>query len=218
MSSTAEPMPKLEQMPEPHIYQACGLYLLRSKHRFVRRLQRAYKPRIHGYKAWESSFLLMDYLRERPPAPGLRVMEIGCGWGAAGVFCAKAFGAKVTAVDADGDVFPFMQLLATMNGVEVAPLKRPFERLTTRRLAEEQLLVGSDICFWERMVNPLVNLVGRALRGGVPRVVFADPGRTTFYELAARCAKRWNTELTEWYATDPRRAIGEVLEVRLPSG
>lgn len=211
-------MPKLEQMPEPHIYQAYGVYLLRSRHRFVRRLQGAFKPCVHGNKTWESSFLLMDYLRERPPRKGARVMEIGCGWGAAGVFCAKAFGAKVTAVDADGNVFPFLELIATLNGVKVMPLKRRFEQLSTARLGEEALLVGSDICFWDRMVGPLTNLVSRAMRAGVQRVVLADPGRTTFYELAERCARRWQVELTEWYATDPRRAIGEVLEVRPRAG
>ena len=211
-------MPKLEQMPEPHIYQAYGLYLLRSQHRFVRRLQRAYKPCIHGYKTWESSFLLMDYLQAHPPGGSRRIMEVGCGWGAVGVFCAKAFDAKVTAVDADGHVFPFMELLATLNGVEVAPLRRRFEQLSTARLGEEEVLVGSDICFWQRMVKPLANLVSRAMRGGVQRVVFADPGRTTFYELAERCARRWDVELTEWYAADPRRAIGEVLEVRPRAG
>ncbi len=211
-------MPKLEQMPEPLIYQAYGLYLLRSQHRFVRRLQRAYKPCIHGHKTWESSFLLMDYLQTRPPGDSRRIMEIGCGWGAAGVFCAKAFGAKVTAVDVDGNVFPFMELLATLNGVEVAPLRRRFEQLSTARLGEEEVLVGSDICFWQRMVKPLANLVSRAMRGGVQRVVFADPGRSTFYELAERCARRWHVELTEWYAADPRRAVGEVLEVRPRTG
>ena len=211
-------MPKLEQMPESHVYQAYGVYLLRSRHRFVRRLQGANQPCIHGNKTWESSFLLMDYLRERPPRKGVRVMEIGCGWGAAGVFCAKAFGAKVTAVDADGNVFPFLELIAALNDVEVVPLKRRFEQLSTARLGEEALLVGSDICFWDRMVRPLTNLVSRAMRAGVQRVVLADPGRTTFYELAERCARRWQVELTEWYASDPRRAIGEVLEVRPRAG
>ena len=207
-------MPKLERMPEPHIYQAYGIYLLQSRHRFVRRLQRVYSPSIHGHRAWESSFLLMDYLQNRPPPPRSRVMELGCGWGAAGVFCAKAFAARVTGVDADRSVFPFMRLLAELNDVEVTPLAKRFETLTVRRLGEEDLLVGSDICFWDRMVRPLANLVARALRGGVGRVVLADPGRPTFYALAERCARHWSVELNEWYAADPRRARGEVLEVR----
>ena len=207
-------MPKLEQMPEPHIYQAYGIYLLQSRHRFVRRLRRAYRPSIHGHRAWESSFVLMDYLQHRPPRRRARVMELGCGWGAAGVFCARAFEAQVTGVDADREVFPFMRLLAGLNDVDVAPLAKRFEALSCRRLGEEHLLVGSDICFWERLVRPLFNLVARAMRGGVERVVIADPGRPTFYELAERCARRWDVELNEWYASDPRRACGEVLEVR----
>lgn len=66
------------------------------------------------------------------------------------------------------------------------------------------------------MVKPMLNLVSRAIRGGTERVVIADPGRPPFYELVDHCAKRkgLRAELTGWYAVEPRRAHGEVLEVR----
>ncbi len=207
-------MPKLEQMPEQHVYQAYGIYLLAPEHRFVKRLREVYEPSSHGYKTWQSSFVLMDYLQHRPPRKRARVMEIGCGWGAAAVYCAKRFRARVTGVDGDRDVFPFLEMLASLNDVKVAVLHKRLERLTARRLGEEDVLIGSDICFWDRLVKPMTLLVNRALLGGVERVVIADPGRSTFYEFAERCSRRWQVELTEWYASDPRRACGEVLEVR----
>ena len=99
-------MPKLEQLPEPNIYQAYGIYLLESKHRLIRRLKKAYQPSVHGHKTWKASFLLMDYLQHHPLAKKSRVMEIGCGWGPGSIYCAKRFKARVTAVDIDREVFP----------------------------------------------------------------------------------------------------------------
>ena len=212
-------MPKFEALPEPNIRQAYGIFLLTSRHRFIRRLRRVYKPSVHGNKAWRASYLLMDYLLHHPPAQGAKVMELGCGWGPAAVFCAQRFGAEVTGVDIDEDVFPFLEITAALNQVEVAPLKADFNNLPAERLGEEQLLIGADICFWDRMVKPLAALVARALEGGAERVVIADPGRPTFYELSQRCARAgkhlgWRVTLTSWYATEPAHGTGEVLDVR----
>ena len=45
LGEVGEAMPKLEQMPEDHIYKAYGLYLLQREHRFVKRLNRAHTRR-----------------------------------------------------------------------------------------------------------------------------------------------------------------------------
>ena len=182
-------MPELRPLPEAHIIRAYGIYLLTSQHRIIRRLRRVYHPSTHGNKAWRSSFLLMDYLLHNPLRPRARVMEVGCGWAPGGVFCATRFQAKVTGVDFDEDVFPFLQVTAALNNVEVEPLPADFTALDGGRLAGQQALIGSDICFWNKMVKPLGALVERALDSGVRRVVIADPGRPTFYELANRGAR-----------------------------
>ncbi len=207
-------MPKLERLPEEHMYQAYGLYLLEPKHRLIRTLKKAYAPSVHGHKPWGSSFLIMDYLIHNPIRKGSRVMEIGCGWGPAAIFCAKNFNAKVTGVDIDKDVFPFLEALAELNGVSVAAVVSKFQDLKASRLGKEQLIIGSDICFWDSLVKPLHNLISRALKAGTKRVIIADPGRPTFYELAERCAKKHKTILSEWYATEPDRYVGEILEIR----
>lgn len=144
-------------------------------------------------------------------------MDIGCGWAPVGVFCARRYKAEVTGVDVDEHVFPYMNLLAALNDVRVAQLKLRFDQLTTKRLGVENLIVGSDICFWDEMVRPLYNLINRAIKAGVPRIVLADPGRPTFFELASRCEAKWGAELIRWYALEPRRHNGEILEIVNPS-
>ena len=208
-------MPELERIPEEHIYRAYGIYLLTSQHRLIRRLKRAYEPSIHGNKAWKASFLMMDYLLHNPPRRGVRMMELGCGWGPGAVFCAHRFRAKATGVDLDTNVFPYLEVIAALNDVKVAAMEGNFNNLSTECLGRAKLVIGSDICFWDSMVKPLLDVVRRALEGGVQRFVISDPGRPTFYELADLCAKEaWRVTLKEWYAVEPSRTTGEILEVR----
>jgi predicted nicotinamide N-methyase len=211
-------MPQLERFPEPYVYSAYGIYLLQSQHRIVRSLKRAFEPSVHGHKTWQSSFVLMDYLLAHPIRRGSRVMEIGCGWGPGSVFCAKRFGARVTGVDMDRDVFPYLEVLAALNDVEITTLQSRFEDLSAARLSGQRVLIGSDICFWSKLVRPLFNLVQRAFRAGADRVIITDPGRPPFYELADLCASRFDAQLSEWYAVEPNRVTGEVLEVRRRTG
>ena len=202
-------MPKLEQMPEDHMYQAYGIYLLAPQHRVIRRLKKRYQPSVHGHRTWDSSFLLMDYLAAKPIPRGAKVLEVGCGWGAAAVFCAARFKAKVTGLDIDRDVFPFLEVFAQLNGVRVDTLGRKFEKLPGKQLGEYHTIVGADICFWDSLVEPLHRLVARAFRGGARRFVIADPGRPTFYRFADLCARKYEVKLTEWYAVEPERFEGE---------
>ncbi len=206
-------MPKLERMPEDHVYQAYGIYLLRSQHRLIRRLKKRYRPSVHGHKTWNASFLLMDYLHHKPIAKGTKVLEIGCGWGPASVYCARRFKAKVTGLDIDRDVFPFLDVLAELNGVKVKRLVSKFENLKSKQLADYHTIVGSDVCFWDSMVKPLYQLINRAMKAGTQRFIITDPGRPTFYELADMCSKKFKVKLVEWYAVEPERFEGEIVEI-----
>lgn len=207
-------MPKLERLPEPNVYQAYGIYLLESRHRLIRRLKKAYQPTVHGHKTWSASFLLMDYLQHEPLTKRARVLEVGCGWGPGAVFCASRFKARVTALDIDKDVFPFLQVLAALNDVDIEPLSQRFEKLDDEDLARFDVVVGSDICFWDKMIKPLHRLVNRAFAVGVKRVIITDPGRPPFYEFCDLARKHNRVELMEWYATEPEYFAGEVVELR----
>ena len=57
------------------------------------------------------------------------VLEIGSGWGPLSVFCASRFKANVTALDIDPEVFPFLEVLAELNEVEVETLVKGFDKL-----------------------------------------------------------------------------------------
>jgi len=207
-------MPRLERVPEPHIEYAYGIYLLDTKHRLIKALKRRYKPSIHGDRTWGSSFLLMDYLSHHGIRRGASGMEIGCGWGGVSVFCAHQFNAKMTAVDLDRAVFPFVDVLAELNGVEIAHRSADFTKIKTPELAEQRYLFGSDICFWDSLVQPLARLVNRSFKAGVERVVITDPGRPTFYEFCDLMARKHDTTLQEWYAIEPERFEGEVVDIR----
>ena len=207
-------MPKLQRVPEAHVDFAYGIYLLTNKHRLIKALRKRYQPSIHGHKTWGSSFLLMDYLQHNPIRRGARAAEIGCGWAGLSVFCARQFKAKMDAIDLDPAVFPYVDVLAELNDVTVNTRQADFTKLKGKELSGYQYLFGGDICFWDSLVKPLERMVNRALRSGVQRVIIADPGRPTFYEFCDLMAARHDTTLQEWYAIEPIRFEGEVIEIK----
>ena len=141
-------------------------------------------------------------------------MEIGCGWGLLGIFCAKHFDARVTATDADRNVFPFLDLHAEINGVQIATERARFERLTLERLKSVDVLLGADVCFWDELTPVLFNLVKRALKAGVKQIIIGDPSRSPFTELAERCGTFDNVSVIARSMTRPVHASGELLIVR----
>lgn len=193
-----------------------GLTILDGSHPSIRALKRAgHVAEIHGNKLWNSSFLVMEHLRRNPLPKGSRVLEIGCGWGLLGIWCAKRFDARVSAIDADANVLPYLQLHAELNDVEVSAERKTFEQLTTRYLADFDVILGGDICFWDEMTRQLYNLIRRAQRAGVEAVMIADPCRPPFTDLAERCeANMDGAHRVDVRVTRPRRATGQILIVR----
>ncbi|MEM0955700.1 MAG: methyltransferase domain-containing protein [Pseudomonadota bacterium] len=193
-------------------YRFHGVKMLTSSHPEIRRIKRSdAQPSIHGNKLWRSSVLIIDYLKKHPPQYSRSVMDAGCGWGMGGVYCAKAFGARVTSVDADRDVFPYLLANAAANKVEVTTLQSRFEKITSRQLADIDLLIAADICFWDELVNPVFNLVKRAVNAGVKKVVIADPERPTFFEMAQRCQDKYCADIISWRSHKPLKASGSLM-------
>ncbi len=202
-------------MPTRTMRRAYGLTILNSQHSEIRRLKREGNiPEIHGNKFWNSSFLIMDYLKRNPPRKQTRVLEIGCGWGLLGLYCAKTFGCPVHGIDADENVLPYLELHAGVNGVTMSGEKKTFEALTTRYLSDFDLILGADICFWDEMAGVLLNLIGRAGRAGVSQIMIADPCRPPFNDLVARATQRYdNVRVEERAIKRPVPASGEILIV-----
>ena len=190
-----------------------GLVALKNSHKAVRKLkQELGHPTHHGNKVWKSCIVLMDYLSEYPLKKKSKVMDVGCGWGLGGLFCAKTFNAKVTSVDIDDGVFPYLALHADLNGVKAKTLKSSFQKVTSSQLSKTDVLIGADICFWDEMSKPLYNLVKRAHKQGT-RVIITDPGRPPFFEMAEKCETKFDASLTHWAVAEPYNCSGYVLDL-----
>ena len=179
-----------------HLIEFAGVSALRASHPEVRRLKReAEEHSAHGNKVWRSSFVLMDYLETHRLPENSKVLDIGCGWGLTGIYLAKKQNARVTGIDIDGSVEPFLKLQAEVNNCEINFQRRKFESLKTAELGEYHTMIGTDICFWDELTNTLFNLIRRALRGGTAQILIGDPGRPPFWELADRCALAFDAEV-----------------------
>ena len=196
--------------------KAFGLKILNARHKEIRRLKReGYAAEIHGNKLWNSSFLLMDYLRRHPIPSSTRVLEIGCGWGLLGLFCSKKFNCRVHGIDADKNVIPYLELHATINNIKMTAEKKKFEQLSVAYLSQFDMILGADICFWDEMTDTLLKLIHRAKRGGVGTVMIADPCRSPFTDLVERARERYEeVTIVEKFLKNPVNATGEILIIK----
>lgn len=196
----------------PHTRQAYGVTFLGSQHKALRKLkQRGDQPSIHGNKFWGSTYLLIDYLSNHPLATDSRVLELGCGWGAAGIYCAKNFAAQVTAIDADPAVFPYLDLHADINDVNISTKACYFEDLNAEHFADIDVIIGADICFWDELTETLKNLIDTAIDAGVKKIILSDPERSPFLALAEDCIEEYFAELQPYTVDEPRRSSGCLL-------
>ena len=207
-------LPEVIELPENHLFNVFNLLLLENKHRLVKQLKECYEPNVHGHKTWASSFLLMDYFQtHRIIKRSTQAIELGCGWGAAAIYCAKNGARSVTGLDIDENVFPYMDVQAALNSVEIKKMKKSYDKLTGKQLSEFNLIMGADICFWDDLSKMLGKMIKRALNNGVKRIVLADPGRSPFYDLADHCDNFANVTLSEWYVCDPEYYEGFILDI-----
>ena len=179
-----------------HSIDYLGIKALRSRHPTIRKLKRQQQGHsAHGNKVWRSSFVLMDYLTTYPPTTSSKILDVGCGWGLTGIFLAKKYSARVTAIDIDPSVEPFLQLQASVNKCDIAFQARSFETLTQADLSTYDSIIAADICFWDELTEPLFELIGLALESGVERIMIADPGRPPFWDLVDLCMQNFAAEV-----------------------
>jgi predicted nicotinamide N-methyase len=190
-----------------------GVRLLLSNHKHVRRLKREYYPSIHGNKVWPSSWLLIDYFQNIGLMPGQKILDVGCGWGLSGIYCAKNHTATVTGVDGDEEVYPYLQLMAKINHVTIHFLNLEIDKIGRKTLEDIDMIIGSDICFYDELVDPLRRLINRARKALVSQIYLSDPGRSPFDQLSNQFINRRGVELMDWSTTSPVKSQGRILKL-----
>ena len=204
-------MAKTKKKDKQTTRQAYGITVLKAADPRIRKLKKKHTPFIHGNKFWNSSWCVMDFLARQGLPQEANVMEIGCGWGLAGIYCAKNHSANVLGMDADSAVFPYLKLHAEINDVEVGTWRCKFEKVKKKDLKCTNLIIGADICFWDEMVDPVYKLIKKAMKVGVGQVIVADPGRPPFHALSEKVVKKIGGEVKEWEVDEEIKADAYLL-------
>ena len=154
------------------------------------------RPTEFGNKVWATSLVLLDYLQKKPfELNGLRVLEIGCGWGLLGVYLSKFYSCKVTCTDLDEFVLPIAKYHAELNNTSVEVKKASFNELSLNFLNKFDLILGAEVCYSEEVSKDITALIKRSHRAKVKRFLIADPGRPDFFECYDSCCDDWNADL-----------------------
>ena len=198
----------------PQERQACRRTILHPSHPDVQRLQHeTARPALHGHQIWPTSVVRLDSLHHRGVTPRARVLELGCGWGLVGLYCATMFQAQVRGLDAAAAVFPSLQLHAQRHGVHLATRHGTCADLTPQDLVAFDRIVGTDICLWEDLVDPRYRLVRHGVAAGVADTLVANPSRPPFDALLAQCLQHGDAAALAWATTTPVRESGRMLRV-----
>ena len=190
-----------------------GLRFLLPTHKNIRKLRKEPAPADHGHKVWPTTWMLIDYLKSNRIVEGKKVLEVGCGWGLPGIFCAKVCNSRVTWADGDEKVYPYLNAQAENNRVVPNFIHMDFNRVGYSVLKDIDTVIASDICFCDSLIDPIRRLVNRAKKAGVQDIYLSDPGRWPFEELAELFVKKRYAELLDREITEPVKLQGKILKL-----
>ena len=135
------------------------------------------RPVPYWARPWPSGIGLAGALKDDPPAPGTRVIELGCGLALPSVVAARA-GAQVLATDGASDAVAFAAHVMAINDVEgevaCADFSEHGEQLVAR--GPFDLVLAADVLYTRANVEAALRLFPRLVApGGELRL--ADPNR-----------------------------------------
>jgi len=141
---------------------------------------------------WPSSIELARYCLQSRPYRGMRVLELGCGVGLAGIAAAVS-GAVVTMTDFEEDALLFARWNAAVNLQSGAMRRnvriRHMDWRSPGGAGDFDAVIGSDILYERRSFDPILDvLVGHLTANGC--AAFTDPGRRTGVEFGLRAEER----------------------------
>jgi predicted nicotinamide N-methyase len=134
---------------------------------------------------WPSGAVLAGALAGDPPAPGTRVLELGCGLALPSIVAARA-GAQVLATDGHSDAVAFAAHAMALNEVEgevaVADWASDGDALAAR--GPWDLVLAADVLYLKANVEAALALLPRLVAPD-GEVVLADPRRAGTRDLLA---------------------------------
>ena len=157
---------------------------------------------------WPSGIALARAV-ERMAAPGVSVLELGCGLALPSIAAALA-GARALATDWSPDALRFAAANAAHNGASLETAVVSWfhaDELVAR--GPWDLVVAADVLYENRNVAPLLALLPR-LAGSQSRVLLADPGRPAARSFRDQAAERWRVERRPGDAAHPRVTLYEL--------
>ncbi|MBM3223912.1 MAG: methyltransferase domain-containing protein [Candidatus Tectomicrobia bacterium] len=145
---------------------------------------------------WPAAVALTQYMTQRLPLAGRRVLELGCGLGLVGIVAALQ-GAHVLSTDYEPAALDFARHNARRNGCTQARFQLMDWRQPTLRRRYDYIF-ASDVIYEARNFGPLVALLRRYLaRGGT--AVFSEPGRVNAVPFFALVRQHGLTCQTEYW-------------------
>jgi predicted nicotinamide N-methyase len=192
---------------------SCGVTLLLPGHKEIMKLKKISAPTEHGHKVWPTTWMLIDYLKSNGSLQEKRVLDLACGWGLPGIFCAKVCKARVTWIDTDEKVLPYLNALCSENGVKTNFKALDINRVGHSILKDIDIIIASDICFCDTLIEPIRRLINRAKRAKVQEIYISDPGRWPFEELADLYSKKRYAELLDREIAAPVNTHGKILKI-----
>ncbi len=189
-----------------------GITLLLGNHKNIRKIKRKYSPSNCGHKVWPTAWLLIDYLKSLNIDSGKKIMDVGCGWGVTGIYCAKTLNAEVTSVDGDNDVYPYLEAQGEANGVKTNFINRDINNIRRKMLNNFDMVVGSDICFCDTLTEALRKFIHRAKKASVSQVLISDPGRWPFDDLVDLFKNKPWADVIDWEIETPVKTKGKILK------
>jgi predicted nicotinamide N-methyase len=140
-------------------------------------------------RLWPSGFSLAVELAKNPPAPGMRVLELGCGLGLPSVVAARA-GAEVLATDGSEDAVAFTAHNLALNELEGRAARADWQAHGGALIEEGpfDLVLAADVLYTIANKDAALELLPRLVAAD-GEIRLADPDRAnarTFLQAARK--------------------------------
>jgi len=125
-----------------------------------------------GFRTWEASFLLSEWILAQGDIKGKRILELGSGTGLVGIIAAK-LGAKVTMTDGSEAVIERLQDNAGRNGLAIETKALWWGEDDQLLNREWDLIVGADITYDEEVCGSLAQTYAAVVNRGTAAILAA---------------------------------------------